>query len=511
MNQEPIQRIIRGLAVVAIVAFAIHVFSDNKADVDLWGNLGFVTAPAWSPAFHTTNTFAFTEPDHAWINHEWLSEYLLRLTFDTAGSPGLLLLKTSLGLILLLILWRSIRQDCASQPARFLLLVLLISTIGFGFSTRPHLFTYVLYALFLFMLKRWPKGEFVTLTAIPLLGILWANLHGAFFSGALLLGVYLLLETSRTHHTNDTAPRHLTALGWSLALFLALTLLNPYGPRLWRFVMQSASLPRPYLSEWAPFNEPAFLLIHLDFVVLVLISAVALLLTRQPRSSTWFGILGLAFVSAIILRRNIPLFAITAAFVIPRHVDDIAARPLATLGATVRREWVALFLAVLTLVSVWGALRFNKSAPAAIEVPQDRFPTDVIAFMKDNRIQGNALTFFDWAEYSIWRLDPDCKQFLDGRFSDAYSVKTIKDYRAFLYAEPGWETALTDYPTDIVLIHRGNPAYPLMLTRDGWTLVCESDLAALFLKKDRHAEFLDRLSRGEFKRPVLTLPVLFPG
>ena len=40
-----------------------------------------------------------------------------------------------------------------------------------------------------------------------------------------------------------------------------------------------------------------------------------------------------------------------------------------------------------------------------------------------------------------------------GRLRSAYSTRVIKDYLAFIYAGDGWDKALTDYATDIVLIH----------------------------------------------------------
>jgi hypothetical protein len=338
----------------------------------------------------------------------------------------------------------------------------------------------------------------------------WANLHGAFFIGALLLGVYITLETAKAPHVNDTTPRHIPELGIALGMFIAVSLINPYGSRLWGFILESAGMQRPYLSEWAPFNKLGYLAIHPDFVVLAVISFGAVLFSRCHKDFTWIGILATSFVSAIILRRNIPLFAITAAFIVPEHINAIAAEPLRKLGAAVSKRVIIGALALFMIVSACYALYFNKSNPFEIEVPQDRFPSGIVHFMKDNKLSGNALVFFDWAEYSIWQLYPDCRQFLDGRFSDAYDKQTIEDYFNFIYCGPTWENALKDYPTDIVLIHRGNAVYDKMIRRDDWLLVCEDNLAALFIRKDKHPEFLDKLSTGKLRLPHPAGVTYFP-
>ena len=56
MADSRLQSIVQWLAVAAVVCFALQVFSDNKADVDLWGNVGFVQAfpgAEQSDALHT--------------------------------------------------------------------------------------------------------------------------------------------------------------------------------------------------------------------------------------------------------------------------------------------------------------------------------------------------------------------------------------------------------------------------------------------------------------------------
>ncbi len=142
------------LPAAAVLAFALQLFSDNKADVDLWGNVGFVTAMPWQEGFHRENTFSFTEPGHPWVNHEWLAEYILHHTHRLAGNPGLLLLKIALGLATLALMQAALARHGTSPPVRLFLLLLLISTMGYGFSTRPHLFTYLLLAVFLTLLER---------------------------------------------------------------------------------------------------------------------------------------------------------------------------------------------------------------------------------------------------------------------------------------------------------------------------------------------------------------------
>ena len=160
-------------------------------------------------------------------------------------------------------------------------------------------------------------------------------------------------------------------------------------------------------------------------------------------------------------------------------------------------------------MAVWYAATFEKRAPLEIEVAQGSFAVDAVSFIKQNRLKGNALVFFDWAEYWIWHV-PDCPVFLDGRFRSAYSLRVIDDYFRFLYREEGWERALDSYETSIVLIHKGNPVFAAMTARKDWILAYRGRTARLFLRIDKHKQFIHTMAEGRVALPEQKEQVFFP-
>ncbi|MBM4144460.1 MAG: hypothetical protein FJ225_12840 [Lentisphaerae bacterium] len=504
-------RALPALAGIALLAFCLRSFSDNKADVDLWGNLGFVDAPAWAPGFHYTNTFSFTDPDRPWVNHEWLAEYLLNAAYRAFGAPGLLALKVLLGLTLVGIIHAGARKEVLSGATLFLLLLLSVSVMSYGFGTRPHLFTFLLYALFLrgagrvAQLAAVRRVHFLGATAAGLAaGALWANLHGAFFAGLLLLLVFAAGSAASGRAGGPPAARRAGVFLLAAAAFAAGSLLNPYGVRLWAFVAVSARIPRAYLSEWSPFNSVAHAAAHADFVVLAVLTLAAVLLSRRPRRLPESMALVLAFAAAILLRRNIPLFAITAAMFAAGHADAAAGTHVDRLAARLPARLRCGLLAGFAALCLVYAARFGKRAPLAIEIPRGHYPVATVRFMRANGLAGNALVFFDWAEYVIWHMYPECRVFFDGRFIDAYEARTIRDYLAFIYDWPGGERALARYPTDIVLIHKDNPAAARMRARRDWALVHAEGPALLFLARERHASLIEACAAGRAQPAEVT-------
>lgn len=505
-------RIVAVLTVAAAAAFCLHVFSDNKADVDLWGNVRFVKVPPWRDGFDRVNTYSFTEPDRPWINHEWLAQYVFHHVFTRFGNPGLLAFKLAMGAAVALLLYAEMKRSCRSGPLRFLWLLLVVSTIGYGFSTRPHHYSYLMLALMLTAIRRGWAGRPAGLVLAPLAGALWANLHGSFILGAAVLGLLSGVEFLRWLFPGG-AGRDGKRLGltWlATALYVAATLANPHGPKVWFLLYDYATVPRPYLSEWAPFSLRANGLDHPDFLVLSVLSLAGVLLSRRRKDLFGLGVLAAFFAGGWMLRRNIPLFAIVSCFVVPEHLDALAGGFLERLRARIPAAALAAALLAFAGLSLRNAYAFHKTDPFQIEVSQDLYPVQMVEFMKLNGIRGNALIFFDWAEYCLWHLYPGVRPFVDGRFNDCYSFTTLNEFFSFLYGWDDPDAALRDHPVDIVLIHNGNPACERMLARADWQLAGRNNLASLFLKKDIHRDFLERLEKKDVEYPPDVSEVFFP-
>ena len=502
------------LTVTAVIVFCLQVFSDNKADVDLWGNVGFVKALPWSGDFHYVNTFSFTQPEHPWVNHEWLAEYVFYRVYSTFGNTGLLALKIMLGLTVVALIYVASRQTLRSGALQALFLLLLVSTMGYGFSTRPHLFTYVFLAALLLLLRQHHARPLMLPAIMPILGILWANFHGAFFIGAIVLALYattsLVMTAVKGSLRRNLRPVMLTFA--ALALFLAATLVNPYGPHLWEFVFQSGATMRPYLSEWAMFNPIRDFGTHPDFVVLVIITVCVLVFSRRHSDPCGIVILSATLASAFFMRRNIPLFAIVAGSVLPAFLEDAAGVRFSRIITLVRPALLNIVLLALIPFSLYSCTAFNKSSPLQIEIPAGKYPLEIIRFMQRNAVSGNALVFFDWAELAIWKLYPQCRVFLDGRFLSAYSEDTIRDYFQFLYGAPEWDRAIDAYPTDIVLVHAGNPVVPLIARRPDWRLAFAAGPARLYLKYGKHTQItaMDEVDAALLPAPECKPVELFP-
>ena len=93
-------------------------------------------------------------------------------------------------------------------------------------AARPHMFTFAFFAYWVIALADYEQGRRRTLYALPLLTVVWANTHGAFIVGFVLVGMYL---AAALFDRRFLRARHLFLV---LLASIAASLANPNGFKL---------------------------------------------------------------------------------------------------------------------------------------------------------------------------------------------------------------------------------------------------------------------------------------
>jgi len=209
-------------AFIAVFSLAMVIFQMKIADPDLWLHLKtgeFITQKMVVPKL---DIFSFTKETQAWVDHEWLFQGVCFLIFKNFSFDGLVFFKnlifTSTLLILLLGVYDRLRSFFALG-----LLFLFIGTSLNRPTLRPDLFSLFFLAIFLSILYKKRESRFLFI--LPFLEILWVNIHGYFFLGPLVLGIFWVQEFISNRSLRDTA---FSKLGLVFFLCIFACLLNPY-------------------------------------------------------------------------------------------------------------------------------------------------------------------------------------------------------------------------------------------------------------------------------------------
>ncbi len=263
----------------------------------------------------TTDAFSFTKFGEPWIAQQWLGECAMALMHRIAGLDGLLLLAVTILAATFACLGGRLIRAGLPWPLATVLLLLVAGASSYHFIPRPHLVTIALMAGTYGLLCDIAAGRRPTrcLLALPILFILWTNIHGgvlgAIATTALVLGPAILWPR-RFAPYGVTSP---ILFGAVLCLSFAAVLVNPYGPELpsiWLGLLHSDVLPR-LIIEHAPLEIGSIEGLMILSLAVVYIAVLVRAWRRGPRI-TWLVPL-VWLVMAFSRVRHGPLFAVTAA------------------------------------------------------------------------------------------------------------------------------------------------------------------------------------------------------
>jgi len=396
---------------VALVA-AAFLCTHAVVDPDLWGHLRFGLDALRDGRLASIDPYSFTQ-DAGWINHEWLSEVALAIAYRAGAVVGLLLLKTVLLAGTVALLWRASRA--VREPYRWWMLAAAIVGIApAAYTMRPQLWTLLFVPIVWAALERRTR-----LVAVPLLFALWANLHGGWIVGAAVAALWTLGRAIDSRSVRAILPE--TA---AIAAGVLATLVNPYGARLWTFLLSTVRLSRN-ISEWQPVWRQADPTSGLLWAVVAIAIAASPLLRDRSRL-TWAGLLPVAWLGAMSLfvARLVPIFAEAAllgfaagASATVRRSDGVAVVRGSAFDPRIAIDAIAVAVVVLfNLVPESRCLPIREpwapdlAAASAFESPD---------------VRGRLVLPFNWGEYAIWHWGPRLRVSIDGRRETVYSERTI--------------------------------------------------------------------------------------
>ncbi len=444
---------------------------------DMWWHLSTGRYILQTHSIPHTDPFSSTFAGKPWTTHEWLSDVLFYYVYSLADSPGLLCL---CGVILALAFWFAYRSLPGPLWVRLLTLGLGLWAARPSFSVRPLVFTLLLATVFLFFLRRFiSHGRYRDLFALPVLTVLWVNLHGAYILGPALVVLFLLGTAGdwfwRLHEAGE-AKRRLLGLAAVLIACMVVVPLNANGFAMYSYPFETlrSSAMQSGIMEW---HSPDFhLAIFYPFAALLFLTVAAFALSpSRPRPSEvlLFGFFGLAALHSM---RNLPIFVLVAFPLLAAYASIPVQRSwtFPVLPLLLRRT---LAVGVLILVVVLSSNVVADHLSNELTLEQSRFPSKAVSFLDENHLPAPILNSYDFGGYLIWKLYPRYPVYIDGRadlYGDAFLENFIHLYQVDMDPHP----ALTGIHT-IILEPHCSLANFLRLQPD-WNRAYEDRVAVVF-------------------------------
>jgi hypothetical protein len=440
------------------------LFSFHEADEDVWGRMAAGRLTVANGGVAKVDVFAYVPTKPRWIDHEWLAGVVFYEVHRLLGGRGLVLLRGALGLLTIaLTLEAAMRTGCSRWTAAFLCAAgwpLLAQ--GLNSVVRAQAFSFLFFALFVFVLEATENRFLVAFAALVPATALWANLHGGFVVGPLLVAAHASGRVFERRRADALALFVLAAAG------LLASFVNPYGLDYWRYLATALVMPRPEILEW---RHLALGVDHLHIELSVLL-AVVLVLSRPPRPSHLL-VLGGTLAATLLHIRFAPFFGLATLAYLPRSFELSLARgqkafpvKLAPSLPPLAAMLLAQALLFLGLALSW----YRRDWELEMRVDPGRYPVEAIERLKTEP-PGNLAVFFNWGEYALYHLYPRDRVSIDGRYETVYPEEVVRANWEFTNGVPGSEAFLDSPPADLALYPSDSGAARLLGTAEGWELV----------------------------------------
>ena len=439
----------------------------------------------------TTDIYSFRTEGVAAIPHEWLSQVIFSISYDLLGLGGVVVLTA----LLVTIVWGMVFYE-SNRRAGSLFISLFITALGIAVSMihvlpRPHLFTYLFTALWIVSLERISGDRPQSWWILPLLMLLWVNLHGMFVLGVILWGIYLVgsfLEHPSRSWFRDPTSRSLILGG----LFsIPTTFLSPSGIHIWEAITSLGS--NAYITSRIPEYQSANFHIPETWPFILLLMLTIVGFARNSHKARWTDILLTAAFAAIALytSRMLPLFAIVAAPIAAKSLAEVVRQEFSnsrfmtteqnftTLNSTSSGAiWLPVLFIVVTIVFRSGSPidpgnKGNHFDPAF-------FPVQAVSWLNANPQEGHMFNEFDWGGYLLLTLSPRQQIFMDGH-THIYGEALTREYETIVTQREGWQELLEKYDIQWVIV-RESSAIAESLVEMSWEILYQDDTSVILRK-----------------------------
>jgi hypothetical protein len=485
------------LAIIAVLCGVFLLTSFNRLHhTDLWGHLAYGRWIAEHGTLPTSDPLGAHPNSQGFTNTAWLAQWLGYETHRVAGEEGLvlghaLLATMACGVLMAAVRARGVSLFAAAWAgaAVYLLALPITGTI------RPQLFGMVGFSCVLLACSQLPTKRH-PLYWLPLVMLIWANLHGSFLMGLVVLGLFAV-STLFSAETSTLRARSWLLLGCCLAAICV----NPLGPTLLAIV---AGFGRnevlASISEWAALSTEKKL-------TLTLFTSSALLgcytLWASPRQKTWFELalvllFGIATVFAI---RMLVWWAFVWPWVMLPHLAAIFTQWRSKRAMPVPADEPTAMQTLMGVACVFTSLLVAPCSHAMVsghargltQVCGQSTPLYVGEEIARRQLTGKMFAPMDWADYLIWtsqtRLQP-----LVYTHVHLVSPTLWNDYMRIAAGDGAWETLARQHELRYVLADR-DPKRKSELHRLVWQATRGEKATARIVYQDQKCVLVELLPK----------------
>ena len=452
------------------------------------------------------DTFSSTMTGKSWFAWEWLFDVVVGELHATMGLNGVVWFTALVIASVFAWTFRLLIARGVDVLTVLVLTMLALYASMIHFLARPHVVSWLLALAWFWILDSTERAELPAnrVWILPLLMLIWVNVHGGFLLGFVLLALFWVgavwewfatkenrIEESLARIAAAKRTRKLLCVGLVSA---AASFVNPYGWKLHAHIYSylSNSFLMDHVDE---FKSPNFHgVAQKCFAVLLLIAVAAVAARgRRLKMSEVLTVL-FAVYAGLYATRNIPVSSILLVMIVAPLLRARNSREVSPDGAFFHRMtriearsrghlWCVAF-AVLTLCVCANGGRIGAKQLMHASFEPSRMPVEAVTFLEQHSMNGPVFAPDSWGGYLIYRLYPREKVVLDDRH-DLYGEPFLKSYVTTLHGESGWRQFLDQHEIGCIILPKDAALTSLLLETGDWKPIYTDPFAIVFAR-DSH-------------------------
>ncbi|HVN21139.1 MAG TPA: hypothetical protein VMU05_20300 [Dongiaceae bacterium] len=447
-----------------------------------------------------------TQIQKSWIAWEWLYDVLVGALDSSAGLNGVVWVTATViagvfaGMFALLV------RRGTDLLVALLLTLLAIAASMIHFLARPHVLSWLFALPWFWILSSYESGSEKGrwhIWLLPMLMLIWANVHGGFLLGFVLLAIFWLgslwtwlrqkesrLEESLEKIAAGRRVRQLSVMGFVSA---GASLVNPYGWNLHAHIY-SYLTNRFFMNHIEEFQSPNFHgLAQRCFLILLLIAVAVLALRGRRLRASEILIVLFAVYAGLYASRNIPIASIFLVLIAGPLIPTVGVggfgRRMIAVDSRLRGHMWPLAAAFATLLIALNGGRAGSAQLMDAHFNPQRMPVAAVDFLQKHEDHGvrdpgpgcgriGAILGPDyWGGYFIYRLYPRTKVVIDDRH-DFYGEPFLKSYLTMMHVEPGWRDFLDGH--SCLVLPRKAALGEILTQSPDWGAIYSDDVSIVF-------------------------------
>ena len=491
----------RLLAAVLIPLLFLPFYLAPVWDIDFWWHLAMgrsILSLGTIPEFDPLGVYGSFDLRASTIqNGYWITQVAYHYVFSNLGANGIIWLRAALLAGAVSVALIGTLRAKTGWGAILFASVCMASTMESYSADRPATVSYLLFSIFLLLLKpESGRTEVWRIFALGLNLVLWANMHGSVALPALILVMLATANVVLRSIPNHKAGRE----SWRSSLFQSLillglaglSLLSPNHIDLYRSMVgfegsELQARTSEYMTPWAVTSQLGIMLS--GYWALLLVSPLAAWGLIIQRRHSDLLILGLLLLMSLTAYRYVPYFLLGGGPLIALGLHTAVDRGAEKLRAIA--PWL-LVAAALTVLSI-SYPAFEKER---FGISETRFPVQATTFLQQDLAGERHVIFnhYNWGGFLLYQLAGTHQIFIDGR---NFENERFAAYTQILWATPIGQRMLDDWRFSVVVVPEyamGGERYaivPYLNAHPEWILAYRDKTAFVFKRS----------------RPPLTTPV----